>query len=95
MDWSTSGTVYQSLRKRRAISYTAFLRGETEAEVPLQNLGVETRYRHSIFRKWLFLELSASVTWPRDLLVEDREINPGVGLGVEMYFGPTPDIDLR
>ena len=48
-----------------------------------------------MFRKWLFVELSASVTWPREELTEDREINPGVGLGFEMYFGPVPDSQLR
>jgi len=95
LEWGSSFTVYHSIRARRAISYTGFLRGETGADVPLQNFGVETRYRQSMFRKWLFLELSASLTWPRDTLEEQRKINPGAGLGVEMYFGPVPDIDLR
>lgn len=95
MEWGTSVTAYQSIRKRRAISYTALLRGETGADVGLQNYGLETKYRQTIFRKWLFMELSASVTWPRETLEEEREINPGVGLGIEMYFGPVPDIDLR
>ena len=81
--------------QRRAISYTALLRGETGADVPIQNYGFETRYRRNLNRKWLFLQLSASVTWPREYLEEEREINPGVGIGVEMYFGPTADVDLR
>ena len=48
-----------------------------------------------MFRKWLFMDVSASVTWPRENLAEEREVNPGVGLGLEMYFGPMADIDLR
>lgn len=95
VEWGTSVTAYQSLRNRRAISYTALLRGETRAEVGLQNYGVETKYRQTIFRKWLFMELAASVTWPREMQDEQREINPGVGLGFEMYFGPVPDGELR
>jgi hypothetical protein len=95
VEWGTGVTAYQSLKERRAISYTALLRGETRAEVGLQNYGVETKYRQSVFRKWLFMELSASVTWPRETLDEQREINPGVGLGFEMYFGPVPDIEMR
>jgi hypothetical protein len=95
MEWNTAITAFQSLKQRRAISYTALLHGETGADVRLQNYGVETRYRQPTFRKWLFMELSASVTWPRETLEEEREINPGVGLGFEMYFGPVADIDLR
>jgi hypothetical protein len=95
LDWSTSISAFQSLKKRRAISYAALLQGETGADVRLQNYGVETTYRQPTIRKWLFLELSASVTWPRETLEEERKINPGVGFGFEMYFGPVADIDLR
>ncbi len=95
LEWGSDVSLYQSLSRRRAIRYTALLRGETGADVPVQNYGFETRYRRDLYRKWLFLELSASVTWPREYLEEEREINPGVGLGFEMYFGPVPDVELR
>lgn len=95
VEWGTGFTAYQSLKQRRAISYSALLRIETAADVPIQNYGFEARYRQSVFRKWLFMELSTSLTWPREDLTEEREINPGVGLGFEMYFGPVADIDLR
>ena len=95
LDWGTGVTAYQSLGSRRGISYTALLRGETAADVPIQNYGAEVRYRRQAFRRWLFLELKGSVTWPRETLDEEREINPGVGVGFEMFFGPTPDSQLR
>jgi hypothetical protein len=95
LDWGTDVSLYQSLRKRRAISYTLLLRGETGADVEIQNYGMETRFRQNIFRKWLFLDMSASLTWPREFLEEERKINPGVGIGFEMYFGPVPDEELR
>lgn len=95
LEWGSDVSLYQSLGSRRAISYTALLRGETGADVALQNYGFETRFRRSLARKWLFLELSASVTWPREYLEEKREINPGVGIGFEMFLGPVPDVDLR
>ncbi len=94
-EWGSNFNLYQSLSRRRAISYTALLVGETRADVGLQNYGFETEYRQNIYRKWLFMSLSASVTWPRETLLEERKINPGVGLGFEMYFGPVPDIDMR
>jgi len=95
LDWGTAVSVYQSFSERRAISYTALLQGETGADVPLQNYGFETRYRQRVFRRWLFMELTASLTWPREELEEEREINPGVGIGFEMYFGPVPDVEMR
>ena len=95
LDWGTGVTAYQSLGSRRALSYTALMRGETDADVPVQNYGAEVRYRQQVFRSWLFIELLTSVTWPRETLDEEREINPGIGVGFEMFFGPTPDSQLR
>jgi hypothetical protein len=69
--------------------------GETQAEVPLRNYGVELRYRQKILRQWLFVELITSMTWPREFLTEERESNFGAGIGVEMYFGPVPEHRLR
>jgi hypothetical protein len=46
--------------------------------VALQNYGFATRYRRQVFRPWLFLDVAASVTWPRYELYERRKTNPGV-----------------
>jgi hypothetical protein len=94
-EWGTSTTAFHSLGRRRAIAYTALLQGETLADVRIQNYGFETRFRKNVFREWLYMELSASVTWPRETLEEEREINPGVGIGFEMYFGPVPELEMR
>ena len=56
---------------------------------------VSNAYRRNLARKGLFLDVSASLTWPREELEEEREINPGIGIGFEMYFGPVPDLDMR
>lgn len=94
-DWGTSVTAFQSLSRRRAISFTTLLLGESRADVRIQDFGFETRYRQRVLREWLFMELSASVTWPREVLEEEREINPGVGIGFEMYFGPVPQGEMH
>lgn len=94
-EWGTSTTVFHSLGKRRGISYTALVGGETRADVRIQDYGIDVRYRQNVFREWLFMELSTSLTWPRETLEEEREINPGVGIGFEMYFGPVPEEKLR
>lgn len=95
LEWGTTVTVYEDLHRRSALSYSALLRGETGAEVPIRNYGIETRYRRQVFRRWLFLDLSASVTWPREVPEERRKTNPGVGVGFEMYFGPVPELEMR
>lgn len=95
LEWTSAVIAFQSLSTRRALSYTTFVRGVVNTDVPVRDFGVEVRYRRQTFRKWLFLELRSSLTWPRETLEEERRINPGVGVGFEMHFGPVPDEDLR
>jgi hypothetical protein len=95
LEWSTAVVLFQSLGDRRAISYTSFLSGVANTDVPVRNYGVELRYRQSILREWLFVEGRTSLSWPRETLAEERKINPGVGIGIEMYFGPVPERKMR
>ncbi len=95
LEWGSTFTLFQSLSDRRALSYRALIRGETKAEVRYQNVGFEVRYRRRLMREWLFVELISSVTWPKELLTEERKANFGVGIGFEMYFGPVPDAQMR
>ena len=95
LEWYSSLVTFQSLGDRRALAYTGFIRGVMNTDIPVRDYGVELRYRMRILRKWLFLEARSSLTWPREALEEERKINPGVGLGFEMYFGPVPESDLR
>jgi hypothetical protein len=95
IEWASALIAFQSLGARRAISYSGFVTGIANTDVPVRDFGFELRYRRQTFRKWLFLELRSSLTWPKETLEEEREINPGVGIGFEMYFGPVPDENLR
>jgi hypothetical protein len=95
LEWTSALITFQSLGMRRAISYTGFINGVAKTDVPIRNYGIELRYRRQILREWLFLEGRTSLTWPRETLAEEREINPGVGIGFEMYFGPVPPGQLR
>ena len=93
--WNSWLSLFQALADKKAISYHAFAIGETKEVVAKQNFGFEVRFRRRILRKWLFLDLVSSVSWPRYLLEEERDINFGIGAGFEMYFGPVPDALLR
>ena len=95
VEWVSRLSLFQQLTNRRALTHGLLLHGETKSEVPIRNYGYEFRYRQRILRKWLFLQLSSSVTWPQDFIWEERKANFGAGIGLEMYFGPTPDAQLR
>ena len=93
--WLSYLSLFRALSNRRALSYHLLAGGETNAEVELQNYGFEIRYRQRVLREWLFVEFLSSLTWPRELLSEERESNLGVGIGFEMYFGPVPEGQMR
>lgn len=93
--WGSSVTLYQAMSNRRALVYSTFVSGETDAAVQLRNYGYEMRYRQRILREWLFIEYLGSVSWPRESPTEQRETNFGVGLRFEIYFGPAPDDWVR
>lgn len=95
IEWTSALILFQSLSERRAVAYTSFISGVEDTDVPIRNYGVELRYRQRVLREWLFLEARTSLTWPRETLAEEREINPGVGIGFEMYFGPVPEMEMR
>ncbi len=95
IEWGTSLSLFRDLSDRRAIVNSLLAEGETRAEVPLQNYGVESRYRQRIARQWLFLEVAVSATWPRETLVERRRFNPGISIGFDMFFGPVPEREMR
>jgi len=95
MSWGSSLQLFQGFSERRALTYKVLIQGETLAEVGVQNYGFELRYRQRVLRKWLFMEVASSVTWPREFLVEERKVNWGGSIGLEMYFGPVPDAQMR
>ena len=95
VSWGSSLVLFQGFSNRRALTYKVLIQGETHAEVRIQNYGFELRYRQRVLRKWLFLEVGSSVTWPREFSVEERNVNWGASIGLEMYFGPVPDAQIR
>ncbi len=87
LGWRSDLIAYQGLSNNRAFSYSIFALGQGGADVQLQNYGLELRYRQRLAREWLFIQLSTGLSWPRELLEEDRQSNFGVGVMFEMRFG--------
>ena len=91
MDWSTKLTAFQNVDELSAYAWSVFASGETKAEVPLLDYGLEVRYRRRILREWFFVELLGSLSYPREFLDEERERNLGVGITFELQFGEWPN----
>lgn len=87
LDWRSALILYQALRKKRALAYETFVRGETELPVPLKEFGVQTVYRQPLAKERLFGELILAYTFPKEEPGERREGAFGVGFGLELPFG--------
>ncbi len=87
VEWWTTLTLYHTLSTRRALAYTLWVSGRSEAPVDLQEYGVRVVYRQRIARDWLFLDVGPIVAWPRWEVGEVRETSWGALVGVEMLFG--------
>ena len=90
MGWTNNVIAYQSLGNDSALSYGAYITGETANDVPVQDYGVELRYRRRVAREWFYVQFSTKLSWPREFLTETRESNFGVGIEFEMQFGEWP-----
>jgi hypothetical protein len=91
VEWRSALVLYRNLGELRAIAWEAFVRGETQHEVPLREYGARAIYRRPIFgRPYLFGEAVAGYSWPREEVEKDREGSATLGFGVELLFGRDP-----
>lgn len=90
LDWRSATVLYQNLGKRSALAYELFVRGATDDEVPLREYGARGVYRRPLNREWLFGEVIAGYTWPRESLDQPRDGSVLFGFGVELLFGKNP-----
>jgi len=87
VDWYAGNTWYHLLESGSALSLRAFANGETGREVELTDAGVELIWRRPFTREWMYLSMGPSLTWPRRRLEDEREMNLGFGVWIEMEFG--------
>lgn len=86
VDWRTSFTLYRSLKGLQAVASQVYARGETHAEVPLNEYGINAIYRRPLGHEWLFGEGVVGYSWPREQLDQVRRGSLLVGIGIEMAF---------
>lgn len=87
MEWYAAQTWYHQLHGKNAISLQAFVRGETDEQVPLRDFGLNLIWRQPFTRDWMFLSMGPNITWPRTFLYEERELSLGFSMWIEMEFG--------
>ncbi len=87
---NSSLTVYQSLGGARALAYSALIKSESGAPVPVERWGARVLYRQRAWRDWLFAEIGTGVSWPRGTLQERRTASWGFGVRFEIFFGQWP-----
>lgn len=86
-EWYFGQTWYHRLEGDNAISLRAFVSGATDHPVQLREYGFNLIWRRPFTREWLYLSLGPSVTWPRELVSEEREMSLGFGAWIEVEFG--------
>lgn len=89
-EWLVSGIVYQDLKQGRAIAPQVFVRGQTDAPVPLREYGVLVTYRQPLIDKNLYGRLVPGYSFPRDNPALRRKGSYSILLGFELPFGQHP-----
>ena len=85
--WYAGQTWYHLMPSGGAYSFRAFIKGETERDVPLRDYGLNLIYRFPFTRDYIYLSFGPSLTWPRKQIEDKREANLGFGAWIEIEFG--------
>lgn len=85
--WYAGQTWFHLMKERRAFSLLAWARGETDGPVGVTDGGLNFVWREPFTRDWMFISYGPSITWPRRLPEDKRELNFGFGIWLEMEFG--------
>lgn len=86
VDWFTGVTLYHGFGPDQAIALSLAAEGATDHEVGLHEYGSRVTYRRRMLREWFFGELIGGVSWPRESLLEDRDMAWHFGFGFEIQF---------
>lgn len=86
LDWRTGLSLFQNLGGPQAMVYRVYSEGLTGLPYNIGDYGVVLTYRRGTLRRWLWIELHTGVSWPRLSPTEDRRINPGAGIMLEVWF---------
>jgi len=87
LEWVSELSLFQSVGAHTGFAWQAYLNGVTDNEVPLTRYGLRLIMRRQLSIEYLFLEVRGGVGWPRQRLIEDRDMSVEAGIALEMQFG--------
>ena len=84
--WTSALVLFQKLSSISALSYESSVTGLTIPETYNTNARIAVRYRRNFYRKWLFYELVPEVTWPKELITDERQQVAAFTFRLEVNF---------
>jgi hypothetical protein len=94
IDWRSVLILYQAIPDKRGLAYELFVRGLSQAKVPLFEYGGQIVYRQPLFAEHLYGEALAGYAWPKTDPAKEREGSYNVGVALVLPFGPRGDAGL-
>lgn len=85
--WHHKAALYHLYAEEKAIATELFVRGETDHDVGVHDVGIRFIHRREWFREWLFLEVWGGLHWPREERIEDRQRRWMFGVEFAMWYG--------
>jgi hypothetical protein len=86
VEWRSSVGWQERLAPNRAITYFVGINGITDPDKIIKSYGLGIRYRQTVFRDYIFLDLVPNYSWRKDEAGYDREGAWSFDIQLEMLF---------
>jgi hypothetical protein len=86
VEWRSSVGWQERLAPNRAVTYFVGINGITDPDKLIKSYGPGIRYRQTVFRDYLFLDLVPSYSWRKEEAGYDREGAWSFDIQLEMFF---------
>ncbi len=90
LSWRSALLLYHDLGRSNAMAGELFIRGSTDAEVPLREYGTRAIFRRPIGKPYLYGSVIAGYSWPKKDPDLPRDGSALLGIGFELLFGKEP-----
>lgn len=87
LDWGSSALWYYDLGGEQGLAGELFVRGQTDANEPLNEYGLRATYRAPLYKNVLYGRIVPGYSWPRTNPALKREGSYNILLGLQMPFG--------